>query len=245
MVGIEIFRKSGKMKTSLIFLILVSLVFFCCGQRNRSVDEKITTQVEAVASRKTKKSKIITFDPRSYTESDFQYTEEFIDTEFKYTDSTGNDIIIQNSFPKGRDYYDSTGRYEGCRLFWTRIINETTSPIDLSIDFPAESFLIYNVPDAYFKLFLPPDTVSIDELSTYSWGISDLNSFLDTDIDKSILLDRTINPNEEYIFFTGLLVPNGTVRAGIVTQQQDLFYRVSIDPFGSTKIPCGQIIVKN
>lgn len=244
MAEIEKFAKSGKMKASVILLILISLVFVCCGQSSSSVDKKVVTQIETVDSTKTETHKILTFDPRSYTESEFQHTNEFIDSEFIYTDSIGKDIVIQNSFPKGGDYHDATGRYSGCRIFWTRIINETTSPIDLLMDFPAESFAIYNVPDAYFKLFLPTDTMSIDKLSMYSWGVSGLNSLVDSDILKSTLY-RTINPNEEYMFFTGMLVPNGTVRAGIVSQEQDLFYRVSIDPFGSTKIPIGQIIFKN
>lgn len=245
MVEIDIFRQVDKMKISLLLLTLISLVIICCGQNISSVEKQVATQVEPVASTKAVEQKILTFDPRSYTASELQHTDEFIDTEFKYSDSAGNNIIIQNSFPKGGDYYDSTGRYDGYRLFWTRIVNETPSNLDLSIDFPAESFGIYKESDAYFKLFLPPDTVSIDGLTSKNWGISGLNSFLNTVISKSTLLDRTINPNEEYIFFTGLLGPQGTVRAAVVPQGKDLFYRVSIDPFGSTKIPIGQFAFKN
>lgn len=183
------------------------------------------------------------------------------DTEFKYTDSAGKDVIIQNSYPVGggnidgvrdidavRGYYDSTGTYYGYGVFWTRIINETTSPLELTINFPADSLTISPSSDNYFKLFLPPDTMTVDKLSLYNYGITGLKSFLDTHFNTPTVLQRTINPNEEFMFYIALLlhVPDqrDVIRAGVVIEEQDLFYRISIDPFGPETIPSGQIVFK-
>ena len=180
--------------------------------------------------------------------------ERYIDTEYKYIDSTGKVITIQNSFPKGggdidgiRGYTDANGIQYGHGIFWTRVINETAIPLELKINFPADSMAITSCPDAYYKLFLPPDTITISKLSQYNYGITGLRNFLDTNFNKSTRLQRIINPDEEYIFCIVLLVhlpDNGPIRTGFIAEGHDLFYNVSIEPFGSTLIPCGQLFLK-
>ncbi len=171
------------------------------------------------------------------------------DTEFKHTDSTGKDILIQNSFPKaGGDadeksgYTDSSGKNYRYAIFWTRVINETVTPLELTINFPA----ILPSPYSNSKLFLPRDTMTLDKVSLYNYGVTGLKSFLDTDF-NSTLLKKTINPKEECLFYIALLSlrysVGGTVRAGLVLKGQDLFYRISIGS-QSALIPCGQMIFK-
>jgi hypothetical protein len=62
-------------------------------------------------------------------------------------------VIIQNSLPKGGPYTDPTGKRFGYGIFWTRVINQTTSPLELTINFPADSFAIFPEPGSYLKLF--------------------------------------------------------------------------------------------
>jgi hypothetical protein len=114
---------------------------------------------------------------------------------FEYIDSTGEGIIIQNSLPKGgvainRGYTDSTGKIHGFGIFWTRVINETATPLELTINFPADSFAISSAPNSYFKLLLPPGTMTLDMQSLYNYGyeITDLRSFLDTSFNKPTML---------------------------------------------------------
>ena len=180
--------------------------------------------------------------------------ERNIHTKYEYTDSVGKRLIIQNSFPKGgvaingnRGYTSSTGKTHGFGIFWTRVINETATPLELTINFPADSFAISSAPNSYFKLLLPPDTMSLDKQSLYNYGyeITDLRYFLDTNFNKPTMFRRTINPNEECLFYVVTLnhtPDNGPIRAGLFSKGQDLFYRMSIDPFGSQIIPCGQIV---
>jgi hypothetical protein len=169
------------------------------------------------------------------------YSYEWIDTEVKYSDSTGKGIIIQNSLPRGDRYIDPTGRISAYGIFWTRVINETTNPFELTINFPADSFAIPTFPDSYLKLFLPPDTMTLYKESLYNFGATGLKSFLDTGLNKPTALKRTINPKEEYLFYIGAL-PGAGCRAALVLKGQDLFYKINI--IQDLLIPCGQIIIK-
>ena len=160
-----------------------------------------------------------------------------------YSESASKDVIIQNSFPKGGPYIDSTGKYTGYSflIFFTRIINETASPLELTINFPADSFAIPADPGHYLRLFLPPDTMTDDKESLYNYGAAGLESFLDTGLNKPTTLKRVINPKEECLFYTGAL-PGGGCRAGFVLKGQDLFYRINIIP--DLLIPFGRIVIK-
>mgnify|MGYP003576379425 FL=1 len=144
------------------------------------------------------------------------------DTESRYTDSTGIAVIIQNGFPEGLGYTDPTGKNFGYRIFWTRVINETASPLELTINFPGDSFAIFPQAGAYLKLFLPPDTMTLHKQWDFDFGATGLKSFLDTAFSKPTMLQRTINPKEECLFYiTALFYPRGGfVRAGL---EQDPF----------------------
>ena len=167
------------------------------------------------------------------------------DTESKYTDSTGKSVIIQNSYPKGGEYRDSTGNVRrntknfAYLIFWTRVINETVIPLELIINFPAD----FPSPYSYLKLFPPPDTMTIDKKSLYNYGVTGLTGF-----DKPTKLQRTINSNEECFFYIAAVSfqAGGTVRAGLILKGHDLFYNVrGIAPeLDSALIPCGQIAFK-
>ena len=41
-----------------------------------------------------------------------------------------------------------------------------------------------------------------DKISLYNYGLTDTKYFLDTNFDKTTTSERTINPNEEHIFYT-------------------------------------------
>jgi hypothetical protein len=88
--------------------------------------------------------------------------ERFIYTDTTYASSSGKGITIQNSLPKGgsiepngTQYLDPTGKSYAFAVFWTRIINETNTALELNINFPADSFANFTPPDSYLKLLLP------------------------------------------------------------------------------------------
>ena len=64
------------------------------------------------------------------------------------TESASQGVIVQNSLPKGDRHTDSKGKNYGIAIFWSRVINETDSPIELTIKFSADSLEIVSSPDS-------------------------------------------------------------------------------------------------
>jgi hypothetical protein len=158
-----------------------------------------------------------------------------------YETTESNGVIIQNSFPKGGAYTDPGERRFEYRIFCTRVINETGAPLEITISFPADSIVIFPAADAYFKVLLPPDTMSIDKVILYDYGATGLKSFFDTGLNNPTMLRRTVNPKEEFFFYTCVLTTHsyGAVRAGLVMSGQNLFYKIV--GLGPHLIPCGKL----
>jgi hypothetical protein len=155
-----------------------------------------------------------------------------------YSDTTINGVRIENGLPKGGGH-----KGFGFALLWTRVTNQTATPLELTIKFQADSFAIPPAPDSYLKLFLVPDSVYY-----FDYNSKGLNSFLDTALDKPSTLQKTIYPKEEYLFYIGMASSakaGGMVRSGLVLKDQRLFYKAGILPhFDSILFPCGHIVFK-
>lgn len=168
-----------------------------------------------------------------------------IDT-YWYSETVRNGITIQNSFPKGGPYTGPTNRYFNYSylVFFTRLINDTESPFELTVNFSADSISIPNSPNTFVKLFLPPDTMTLDKQNLFSYGVTELES-----IDQSTMFQRTINPKEDCLFYVVAIYyqtragewshERGGNRAELVLKGQDLFYRM---PPQIDSLLCGQIV---
>ena len=181
-------------------------------------------------------------------------TRKWVDTEVMYTDSVGKSVMVHNSLPKGGGrYIDSAGKVYSYVIFWTRVINESTTPIELAIKFPTDPLTIFPSPDSHIKIFLPPDTMTLDKVLLGDYGLTNLKSFLDAGFNRPSMLQRTINPKEECLFYISVLFyqARGTTRAALVLKGQDLYFKISVDPdidsalIPSALIPCGQLVFKN
>jgi hypothetical protein len=182
--------------------------------------------------------------------------EKDIHTKYEYTDSIGKRLTIQNGFPRGgMKYTDSSGEVYVYAVFWTRIINETDNRLELKIHFPVDSYEIPSLPGKYYKVLVPPDTMTFDKEDLFIYGLTDLDSFLDKRIHKPSSLERIINPKESsgfYVVILGLVEgAHGTVRTGLSLDGQDLFYRIKNDGSRSNtkssdkEINCGSINLKD
>lgn len=171
-------------------------------------------------------------------------------TKFEYADAIGKRLIIQNGFPRGGlKYTDPNGKVYVYAVFWTRIINETDNPLELKISFPVDSYELPSSPGRSFKILLPSDTMSLDKVNLFNYGL-DLESFLDNGIHKSSSLKRTINPKESSGFYVVTLFNKGVdsaLRTGLSLKDQNLFYRVKVDgsknnnTSSDKEIHCGSI----
>lgn len=230
-----------------IFALLLFVFCTCNGQNKTELRKDIKPKnkdvIEADSIEWNKRLKIKNYRPPA------------VDSE-----AASQGVIIQNSLPKGSPQTDSWGKTFGVGIFWTRVINETDNPLELSINFPVDSLEILSSSDSYLKVFLLPDTMTLEKVPLYNYGVTGLRSLLDTGLNKPSMLQRTINPKEECLFYiaavryavphqertgrTGLHPGGGVLRTGFVLKEQDLFYRINID-LDSVLIPCGQLVFKN
>ncbi len=178
-------------------------------------------------------------------------------SKYKYTDSNGKRILIQNGYPRGGiKYTDPNGNVCGYAAFWTRIMNETDSPLELTINFPINSFEISNFPGKYFKVLVPADTMTLDKFPLSIYGLTNVETFLDNNIIKPSSLKRTINSNESSGFYFLMLIfteeATGMTRTELSLKGQDLFYKISrysitkpVSLIDEKVICCGSINLKN
>jgi hypothetical protein len=218
-------QPSTKMKKNILLLIMATTGLCSCGQSSKSTPE--TVDKETINSVR----------------------------KYEYADSMGKCLIIDNSFPKsGGIYIDPNSKKYVYAVFWTRITNETINPFELTIDFPLDSFEIPSSSANHMKLLLPSDTMTIDKEPLFDYGLP-IKSFLDTGINKSYSLRRTINPKESTAFYIVMLSNkgvDGTLRTGLSLKGQNLFYKICAyksipgHPLIEEKeISCGSINLNN
>ena len=160
-----------------------------------------------------------------------------------YSDTTIQGVRIENGLPKGIPPEYRAGSKFGFILLWTRITNKTSTPLELTINFPTDSIPTPPTPDSYIRLFLVPDTAYY-----YDNNSTGINFFLDNAFYKQTRLQKTINPREEYLFYVGIASFGkwgGMVRAGFIPKGQELIYKASITPhFDSLLFPSVHIVFK-
>jgi len=218
------------MKKNIIVLILALSGLFSCNQNSKSMPQKIEQ------SQKT--------------------NDKDIYTKYKYTDSNGGSLTIQNSLPKGgMKYTDVNGEIYNYAVFWTRIINKTNNSLELKINFPLDSYEVPSLPNKYFKILVPYETMTLNKAPLFLYGLTDLESFLSNNIHKESSLKRTINPKESSAFYVVMLClsegAHGTLRTELNLKEENLFYRIKVDGSNSNnksndkEIRCGSINLKN
>lgn len=176
------------MKKNILIFIIATTGLFSCKQYNNSKTGIIETKVSD-SIKNINKNNI--------------FNDKDIYTNYKYVDTDGKNVIIKNGFPKGGlKYIDPNGKIYVYAIFWTQIINETVNPFELTINFPTDSFKLPSSPGRYFKILLPPDTLTLDKFPLFNYGLTDLESFLDNGIHKSSSLKRTIIPKESNSFMS-------------------------------------------
>ena len=219
------------MKKSILILVIAATGLFCSGQSSKSTEDSV--YVGTSDSAKNIQSK----------KPSTKHNESNFNTKYEYTESNGARLIIQNSFPKsGINYTDPNGKKYIYAVFWTQIINETVNPLELTIDFPLDSFEIPASSGNYMRLLLPSDTMTIDKEPLYDYGLK-IKSFLDNNRYKSSSLKRTIDPKGSATFYVVTLSNRGVggiIRAGLSLKEQNLFYRIN-----DKEIHSGKIDLKN
>lgn len=171
---------------------------------------------------------------------------KWIYTDSSYTNAAGKRIFIQNSFPKGGGRYtQANGKTFSYVIFWYRVVNESETPIELTVNFPSDSFTIFQSHNSYTKIFLLKEPMTLEKVPMLDYGVTELKSFLDAGFYNPSSLHRTIKPKEACLFYISMLFMDarGSARMELVLNGQDLFYNMNV---GSDKalIPCGKVVFK-
>ncbi|MEZ4859366.1 MAG: hypothetical protein R2781_11205 [Flavobacteriaceae bacterium] len=171
---------------------------------------------------------------------------KWVDTETSYSDDFGNSVRVTNSLPKGGGTYTTTkGKTYSYVIFWHQLTNISKVPLELSLVYPSEPSAIFPHPDAHIRLFFPPETMTLEKIDAFNYGISHLNEFLDSTFFETSSLQKIIRPNETYYFYTAIVFykAQGSARAKLVKEGAKAIYELKVGNT-ETKIPSGQIIFK-
>lgn len=214
------------MKTIKILLVLVIITFFSCKKDIKSGLHTVNVEtLDSVKSTKNSTNK-----------------NKSIYTKYEYIYSESKSLIIQNSFPKGGMRYKApNGKEYIYAVFWTRIINKTPDAVDFKIDFPLNSYEIPTLPVKYYKILIPSDTMTLDKIPLFNYGLTNLESFFDKNIDKPSSLKRSIKPKESTGFYVVTLrlmegTQYGILRTEFTLKGKNLFYKIR-----DKEIKCGSI----
>jgi len=165
----------------------------------------------------------------------------WIDSEVKYSFATQKDVIFTHSLPKGGGLYYLKGIKYSHVIFWTRIHNQTSTPIKLQLTFPDITYL--QSPNAHIKILLPKDTMSHEKEQLFNYGLTGLDFLLNDNTKQVKILKKTIDLNRDYYFYIPVFMHeiNGIARASIVLKGEKLFYKISIGK-DTAYIPCGSLV---
>jgi len=168
----------------------------------------------------------------------------WIDTEVKYSFANQKDVIFTHSLPKGGGQYNFKGIKYNHVVFWTRINNQTSTPIKLQVTFPNITYL--QSPDAHIKILLPKDTMSHEKEQLFNYGLTGFEFLLNDNTRQVKTLIKTIDPKKDYYFYIPVFMHeiNGSARASIVLKGEKLFYKISIGK-DTAFIPCGSLVADN
>lgn len=168
----------------------------------------------------------------------------WIDTEVKYSFANQKDVIFTHSLPKGGGQYNLKGIKYNHVVFWTRINNQTSTPIKLQVTFPDITYL--QSPNAHIKILLPKDTMSHEKEQLFNYGLTGFEFLLNDNTRQVKTLIKTIDPKKDYYFYIPVFMHeiNGSARASIVLKGEKLFYKISIGK-DTAFIPCGSLVADN
>ncbi|MFM7628014.1 MAG: hypothetical protein ACKO44_00725, partial [Algoriphagus sp.] len=172
-------------------------------------------------------------------------TQNWVDSQVKYTDSKGNSVLITHSFPKGGGKVYQKGKKYGYVVFWTRMSNQSAIPIELTLKFPEVIF--FKSRNSYIKIVLPKESMNDEKIQLYDYGLTNLQSLLNDKSKQLGVLQKKIEPKEEFIFYTARFVHisglGGPARAKFELNGRELLYKISMGS-DTTRIPCGTLYFK-
>lgn len=143
-------------------------------------------------------------------------------------------VTIVNGGPRGSGYTDSEGKNFHFRIFRAHVINDTTVPAELTVNFPGDSVALLPDSGNYLRIFLFPDTMTPDSaMAEYNFGVNGIDHFLKTSLNKPSTFTTTLQPKDECFLYIGVLINTngvaGLARGKLTFRGQKINISLPID----------------
>lgn len=161
-----------------------------------------------------------------------------------YTSSTKKKIIITNSLPKGGGIVSYKGKEYNYFIFWTNVLNETPSPLDLIVKFP--SIIPFESKESHAKVAFTKSNMTIDKVQEFDYGLTGIQSLLNNESGQLKDLNNSISPFKNYLFYSAIFIhkTKWPVRAEYILKDKKLFYKITAGT-DIVMVPCGILDFKN
>jgi hypothetical protein len=183
--------------------------------------------------------------------------------------NTYRGIALQTDGPRGGGYIDPSGKVLGYWIYRVHVMNDTTVPVELAMDFPGGPITMLPDSNKHPSVFLFPDEITPDTVQdVFSFGIRGSEVYLSARPDGPTSLRTTILPGEDHLLYIGVVLPpDGVGRAELFIDGQkpnasffpkgsvptgtkkgdelDLIFGIAIDPPQHyAMVSCGRIAFK-
>jgi hypothetical protein len=157
-----------------------------------------------------------------------------------YPASTNEKTIISNSLPKGGGIVSYKGTEYNYFIFWTNVLNESSSPLDLTIKFPISISFTSN--ESQVQVVFPKAQMSLDKLQAFDYGLTDISSLLNVETNQLKSTQKRILPSNNYLFYSVIFIhkTKWPVRAEYILEDKKLFYRITAGT-DVVMVPCGSL----
>ena len=180
--------------------------------------------------------------------------------------NTPGGIALQTDGPRGGGYIDPSGKQLGYWIYRVHVMNDTTIPVELAMDFPGGPIVMLPDSNKYPSVFLFPDEITPDTAQdVFDFGIAGSVAFLSTRPSGPTSLRTKVLPGEDHLLCIGVVLPlDGVGRAELFIDGQgpdssyfpegsiptgtrkgdalDLIFGIAIDPpMHYSMVPCGRI----
>lgn len=157
-----------------------------------------------------------------------------------YTFSTKKKTIITNSLPKGGGIVSYKGEEYNYFIFWTNVLNEASSPLDLSIKFP--TIIPFESKESQAKVLFTKSNMTIDNVQEFNYGLTGIPSLLINESDQLKDLKIQISPFTNFLFYSVIFIhkTKWPVRAEYILKDKKLFYKITAGT-DIVMVPCGSL----
>jgi hypothetical protein len=161
-----------------------------------------------------------------------------------FTSSTKEKTIITNSLPRGGGIVYHQGKQYNYFIFWTNILNESSSPLDLKIKFPTT--IPFEINESQAKVVFTNSIMTPDKEQVLDYGLTNIASLLNNESNQIKEINKTVSPFNNYLFHTAIFIhkTKWPVRAEYIVKDKKLFYKI-IAGTDEIIVPCGSLDFKN